>query len=119
MRGLATWPTGHRPAPGGGLAVLVVVTVLAALAAPHAKAFCGRLAGGLPTLSAPARPAAGPAPEAPGGADLARLHSGPALADPQGEPPRRVVGRADRAAVDLVDVDPRATSSGWRLGGCP
>jgi hypothetical protein len=62
MSGLATWPPGHRPAPGGGLAVLVVVTVLAALAAPHAAALRGRLAGGLPTLSAPTRPAPGPAP---------------------------------------------------------
>src|SRR5215211_1020045 len=60
MRGLATWPPGHRPAPGGGLAVLVVVTVLVALAAPHATAVRGRLAGGPPTLSAPTRPAAGP-----------------------------------------------------------
>src|SRR5215211_1573460 len=67
MRGLATWPRGHRPAPGGGLAVLVVVTVLAVLAAPHATAFRGRLAGGLPALSAPTRPAPGPAPRAPRG----------------------------------------------------
>ena len=61
MRGLATWPPGHRPAPGGGLAVLVVVTVLAALAAPHATAFRGRLAGGLPAITAPTRPAPPPA----------------------------------------------------------
>ena len=47
----------------------------------------------------------GPAPEAPGRADLARLHPGPAAADPQGQPAGRGVGRADRAAVDLVDVD--------------
>jgi hypothetical protein len=53
MRGLATWPPGYRPAPGGGLAVLVVVTVLAALAAPHATALRGRLAGGLPVITAP------------------------------------------------------------------
>jgi hypothetical protein len=45
--------------------VLVVVTVLAALAAPHATAVRGRLAGGLPTLSAPTRPGPGPAPRAP------------------------------------------------------
>jgi hypothetical protein len=36
--------------------VLVVVTVLAALAAPHAKAFRGRLAGGLPAITAPKLP---------------------------------------------------------------
>jgi hypothetical protein len=46
-------PAPRRPAPGGGLAVLVVVTVLAALAAPHAKAFRGRLAGGLPAIAVP------------------------------------------------------------------
>ena len=57
----------RRPAPGGGLAVLVVVTVLAALAAPHAKAFRGRLAGGLPTLSAPTRPGPRPALRPPRG----------------------------------------------------
>jgi hypothetical protein len=60
MRGLATWSPGHRPAQGGGLAVLVVVTVLAALAAPHAKAVRGRLAGGLPAMTAPKRPAPPP-----------------------------------------------------------
>jgi hypothetical protein len=37
--------------------VLVVVTILAALAAPHAKAFRGRLAGGLPAITAPTLPA--------------------------------------------------------------
>jgi len=47
--------------------VLVVVTVLAALAAPHAAALRGWLVGGLPTLSAPAHPAPGPAPQAPRG----------------------------------------------------
>jgi cell wall-associated NlpC family hydrolase len=61
-------PTPRRPAPGGGLAVLVVVTVLTALAAPHAKALRGLLAGG-PTgiawLATPAAPATRtPAPRA-------------------------------------------------------
>jgi len=65
MRGLGTWPPGHRPAPGGGLAVLVVVTMLAALAAPHAKAFRGRLAGGLPAITAPKLPAPPPTTRAP------------------------------------------------------
>jgi hypothetical protein len=46
-------PAPRRPAPGGGLAVLVVVTMLAALAAPHAKAVRGLVAGGLPAISAP------------------------------------------------------------------
>jgi hypothetical protein len=40
--------------------VLVVVTVLAALAAPHAKAVRGRLAGGLPAITAPKLPAPPP-----------------------------------------------------------
>jgi cell wall-associated NlpC family hydrolase len=50
----------HRPAPGGGLAVLVVVTVLAALAAPHAKALRGLVAEALPVMTAPERPGARP-----------------------------------------------------------
>jgi cell wall-associated NlpC family hydrolase len=51
-------PTPRRPAPGGGLVVLVVVTVLAALAAPHATALRGLLVGGLPELAVPASPEA-------------------------------------------------------------
>jgi hypothetical protein len=46
-------PGPRRAAPGGGLAVLVVVTILAALAAPHATALRGLVAGGLPTITAP------------------------------------------------------------------
>jgi hypothetical protein len=41
--------------------VLVVLTVVAALTAPHAKAFHGRLAGGLPAIAAPKLPAPPPA----------------------------------------------------------
>jgi hypothetical protein len=48
-------PAPRRPAPGGGLAVLVVVTVLAALAAPHATAVRGLLAGSLPPITIPTR----------------------------------------------------------------
>jgi cell wall-associated NlpC family hydrolase len=51
-------PPPRRPAPGGGLAVLVVVTVLAALAAPHAQALRGLLAGGRAGIASPAAPAA-------------------------------------------------------------
>jgi cell wall-associated NlpC family hydrolase len=51
----------RRPAPGG-LAVLAVATVLAALAAPHAQALRGLVADALPTIAAPARPGARPAP---------------------------------------------------------
>ena len=55
-------PAPRRPAPGGGLAVLVVVTVLAALAAPHATTLRGLVADALPAIAAPARPGARPAP---------------------------------------------------------
>jgi cell wall-associated NlpC family hydrolase len=57
-------PAPRRPAPGGGLAVLVVVTVLAALAAPHAQALRGLVADALPAIAAPehARPASGSRP---------------------------------------------------------
>ena len=60
-------PAPRRPAPGGGLAVLVVVTILAALAAPHATAVRGLVAGGLPAITAPARPAPPPATRPPSG----------------------------------------------------
>jgi cell wall-associated NlpC family hydrolase len=49
-------PAPRRPAPGGGLAVLVVVTVLVALAAPHAITLRGQIADALPAIAAPARP---------------------------------------------------------------
>jgi hypothetical protein len=62
-----TWTAPHRPAPGGGLAMLVVVTMLAALAAPHAKTFRGLVAGGLATITAPPRPAPQPVTRPPAG----------------------------------------------------
>jgi cell wall-associated NlpC family hydrolase len=49
-------PAQHRPTPGGGLAVLVVVTVLAALAAPHAQALRGLVVGGLAGVASTAPP---------------------------------------------------------------
>jgi hypothetical protein len=52
----------RRPAPAGGLAVLAVVTVLAALAAPHAQALRGLVPDALPAIAAPERPGARPAP---------------------------------------------------------
>ena len=51
-------PAPRRPAPGGGLAVLIVVTALAALAAPHAQALRGLLAGGRAAIASPTTPAA-------------------------------------------------------------
>jgi cell wall-associated NlpC family hydrolase len=55
-------PAPRRPAPGGGLAVLVVVTVLAALAAPHARSLRALIAEALPVIAAPEPPGARPAP---------------------------------------------------------
>ena len=60
-------PMPRRPAAGGGLAVLVVVTILAALAAPHATAVRGLVAGGLPAITGPGRPAPRPATRPPAG----------------------------------------------------
>ena len=60
-------PAPRRPAPGGGLAVLVVVTMLAALAAPHATAFHGLIAGGLPAITVPSRSAPPPTTRPPSG----------------------------------------------------
>ena len=51
-------PPRCRPASGGGLAVLVVVTVVAALAAPHAQALRGLVAGGLAGIASAAPPGA-------------------------------------------------------------
>ena len=62
---IALPPAPRRAAPGGGLAVLVVVTVLAALAAPNARAVRGRLAGDRPAITAPKPPTPPPAPRAP------------------------------------------------------
>ena len=51
-----------RRRPGlGGVAVLVVVTVLAALAAPHARTLRGLISGGLAELPAIGLPGPGPA----------------------------------------------------------
>jgi hypothetical protein len=59
--GVLAGPAPRRPAPGGGLAVLVVVTVLAALAAPHDQALRGLVTDALPAIAAPERPGARPA----------------------------------------------------------
>jgi hypothetical protein len=64
---MITPPAPRRPAPGGGLAVLVVVTILAALAAPHAKAVRGRIAGELPAITGPSGPAPPSATRPPSG----------------------------------------------------
>jgi cell wall-associated NlpC family hydrolase len=61
----------RRPAFGGGLAVLVVVTVLAALAAPHAQALRGLVADALPVIASPTTLAAPTIPRPPPGATRA------------------------------------------------
>jgi cell wall-associated NlpC family hydrolase len=53
-------PARRRPAPGGGLAVLVVVTVLAALAAPHATALRSLVTGDWPVVAASESPGGRP-----------------------------------------------------------
>jgi cell wall-associated NlpC family hydrolase len=55
-------PGPRRPAPGGGLAVLVVVTVLAWLAAPHATALRRPITGDRPIVAPGGRPASGSRP---------------------------------------------------------
>jgi hypothetical protein len=64
---MITPPAPRRPAPGGGLAVLVVITILAALAAPHATALRALVAGGLSAISGPPAPATSPTTRAPKG----------------------------------------------------
>jgi cell wall-associated NlpC family hydrolase len=54
-------PAPRRPAPGGGLAVLVVITVLASLAAPHATALRSPITGDRPVAAAPESPGGRPA----------------------------------------------------------
>jgi cell wall-associated NlpC family hydrolase len=54
-------PAPRRPAPGGGLAVLVVITVLASLAAPHATALRSPVTGDRPVVAAPNSPGGWPA----------------------------------------------------------
>ena len=60
-------PAPRRPAPGGWLAVLVVVTILAVLAAPHATALRGLVAGDLPAFTVPSPPTTPPTTQAPSG----------------------------------------------------
>jgi cell wall-associated NlpC family hydrolase len=64
-------PAPRRPVPGGGLAVLVVVTVLAALAAPHAQALRGQVADALPVIASPTTLAAPTIPRPPPGSPRA------------------------------------------------
>jgi cell wall-associated NlpC family hydrolase len=102
-------PAPRRPTPGGGLAVLLVVTVLAALAGPHAPALRGLLEGGRAGIVSPAAPAA-PAIRraAPGAARAATFALGQ-----RGKPYRW--GAQGPHAFDCSGL----TWAAWRAAGVP
>jgi cell wall-associated NlpC family hydrolase len=100
------FPRRRRPELGG-LAVLVVVTLLAALAAPHARTLRGLVAGGLPEVPAIRLPARSPA--AGDGARAARAVAF-ALAQP-GKPYRW--GAEGPHAFDCSGL----TWAAWRAAG--
>jgi peptidoglycan DL-endopeptidase CwlO len=100
-----SWRPG-RPEPGG-VAVLVVVTVLAALAAPHAQALRGVIVGGLGDLPTIGRPARSPA-----GSDGARAARAVAFALAQRGKPYRW-GAQGPGAFDCSGL----TWAAWRAAG--
>jgi peptidoglycan DL-endopeptidase CwlO len=91
----------------GGVAVLVVVTVLAALAAPHARTVRGLVAGGLAELPAIGRPGRAPAT-----GDRARAAQAVAFALAQRGKPYRW-GAEGPHAYDCSGL----TWAAWRAGG--
>jgi cell wall-associated NlpC family hydrolase len=95
----------RRPAQGGGLAVLVVVTVLASLAAPHATALRSLVAGALPLIASPAAPDTRPV-RPPGAARAVAF----ALAQ-RGKPYRW--GAEGPSAIDCSGL----TWAAWRAAG--
>ena len=92
----------------GGVAVLVVVTVLAALAAPHARTLRGLVAGGLAELPAIGRPGRAPA----AGGDGARAARAVAFALGQRGKPYRW-GAEGPQAFDCSGL----TWAAWRAAG--
>jgi peptidoglycan DL-endopeptidase CwlO len=95
----------HRRAQGGGLAVLVVVTVLASLAAPYAKGLGGLIAGDGPAVATPTAP-----PGRPGSSSRAARAVAFAL-DQRGKPYRW--GAEGPGAYDCSGL----TWAAWRQTG--
>jgi NlpC/P60 family len=100
------YPRRRRPELGG-VAVLVVVTVLATLAAPHARTLRGVVAGGLPDLPAIRLPGRSPA-----GRDDARATRAVAFALAQRAKPYRW-GAEGPHAFDCSGL----TWAAWRAAG--
>jgi peptidoglycan DL-endopeptidase CwlO len=97
-----------RPPELGGVAVLLVVTVLAALAAPHVRTLRGLVVGGLAELPAIGRPGRAPAP----GGDGARAGRAVAFALGQRGKPYRW-GAEGPHAFDCSGL----TWAAWRAAG--
>jgi cell wall-associated NlpC family hydrolase len=98
----------HQRPELGGVAVLVVVTILAALAAPHARTLRGMVAGELAELPAIGRPGRAPA----GGGDGARADRAAAFALAQRGKPYRW-GAEGPGAFDCSGL----TWAAWRAAG--
>ena len=111
-------PVPRRPAPGGGLAVLVVVTILAALAAPHAAGLRGQLAGGLPA-TVPGRPAPPPATRPPAGLSFTNTAGCRPIIDYQSPRLDRRVRAVLKAAADRqpIRVSCVRTGHSWYVKG--
>jgi hypothetical protein len=103
---------GRRGPELGGVAVLVVVTVLAALAAPHAGTLRGLVAGGLAELPAIGLPGRGPAAGDAGARAAARAGQAVAFALRQRGKPYRW-GAQGPHAYDCSGL----TWAAWRAAG--
>jgi hypothetical protein len=112
-------PAPRRAAPGGGLAVLVVVTILAALAAPHAQAVRGLVADGPPTISAPTPPTTPPpATRAPKGLTFTNAAGcRPAEDYPSSRLDRRIRQLLAAAAQYRIRVSCLRTGHSWYVKG--
>jgi cell wall-associated NlpC family hydrolase len=104
----------RHPAPGGGgVLALVLVTVLAVLAAPHAPTLrAGVAAAGLPAVRLPRLPTAAPASPPPAGAPSARAARAVAFALAQRGKPYRW-GANGPGAFDCSGL----TRAAWRAAG--